>query len=88
MDPKRWTTSHVEPLVITSRNDWHRDITNMMNALVASRTCEFLNIRYRRQSPHFTATVPLAAIAPESQPNSGLADALRELAAGASAGRF
>ena len=60
----------------------------MMSALVASRDCDFLSVAFRRTTPHFSATVPLASLAPEAQTESDLFDVLRELAAGASTSRF
>lgn len=87
-DPKQWITERLGPVVITSRPDMNRDVANMMNTLVASRECDFLNVSFRRSSPHFSATVPLTTLAPECQPETVIFDALRELAAGASASRF
>ncbi len=78
----------VGPFVLTTRNDWQREITTMMTALVASRDCDFLTVSFRRTSPHFSATVPLDCLSPEAQAESDLFDVLRELAAGASASRF
>jgi hypothetical protein len=79
---------HCTPFVLTTRNDWQREITTMMNALVASRDCDFLTVNFRRTSPHFSATVPLNTLSPESQCASDIFDVLRELAACASASRF
>ena len=44
-------------VVLTTRNDWQREITAMMSALVASRDCDFLTVNFRKASPHFSATV-------------------------------
>ncbi len=79
---------HSGPFVLTTRNDWQREIMTMMTALVASRDCDFLSVSFRRTTPHFSATVPLDTFSPESQTDSDLFDVLRELAAGASASRF
>ncbi len=79
---------HCGPFVLTTRNDWQREITTMMTALVASRDCDFLTVCFRRTSPHFSATVPLRSLAPETRADTDLFDVLRELAAGASASRF
>jgi hypothetical protein len=87
-DPKCWTTERLAPIVIASRSDTPRDVANMMSALGSSRDCDFLNVSFRRSSPHFSATVPLTTLAPESQSGTPIFDALRELAAGASASRF
>ncbi len=85
---QNWVLEQAGPFVLTTRNDWQREITTMMGALVASRECDCLTVSFRRTSPHFSVTVPLESIAPESQTQSEIFDVLRELAAGASAARF
>jgi len=87
---KDWSLSRVGPFVLTSRPDWQRDIKTMMDAIAASRDCNFMQVKFRRASPHFTAMVPLAAVMPESNDSAevGIVDALKDLAAGASASRF
>ena len=87
-DQSRIAFEHCEPFVLTTRNDWQREITTMMTALVASRDCDFLTVSFRRTSPHFSATVPLNSLSPESQCEAEIFDVLRELAACASASRF
>ena len=87
-DPQRWTLDHTGPFILTTRTDWQREITHMMNALVASRDCDCMTVCFRRTSPHFSATVPLQAIAPDALADADMFDVLRELAAGASAARF
>ena len=89
--PKRtqnWETEYAGPFVLTTRTNWQREITTMMNSLVASRDCDCMRVRIRRDSPHFTATVPLAAISPGSEAQSEIFDIFRELAMGASTSRF
>lgn len=76
------------PFVLTTRNDWQREIMNMMTALLASRECDFLSVCFRRSSPHFSATVPLSALAPQTQCNMDIFDVLRDLAECASAASF
>ncbi len=85
---------HVEtcgPFVLTTRTDWQREITTMMNALVASRDSDFLTVSFRRTSPHFAASVPVSSISSEHTACFGeydMFDVLRELADCASASRF
>ena len=79
---------HVGPFVLTSRRDWQRDITSMMHALSASRDCDLLSVSFRRSSPHFSATIPLEAIAGQQCSPVKVFETLRELASGASAARF
>ncbi len=88
VDAERSLIEHCGPFVLTTRNDWQREITTMMTALVASRDCDFLSVCFRRTSPHFSATVPVQSLAPDAGTDSDLFDVLRELAAGASASRF
>ena len=76
------------PFVISSRCDWQHEITRMMNALVASRECEFLSVSLCRTAPHFTATVSLKAFALHASTDSSIFEVLRELAENASAARF
>jgi hypothetical protein len=85
---ENWSMERSGPFVITTRNDWQREITNMMHALVASRDCDCLTVSFSRTSPHFSATVALQSISPERQSETNIFDAMRELAAGASASRF
>jgi len=77
---RRLALDHCGPFVLTTRNDWQREITAMMSALVASRDCDFVSVSFRRQSPHFSATVPLNSLLPESNCGSQMLDVLRELA--------
>ncbi len=83
-----WMLHHAGPFVLTTRNDWQREITSMMGALVASRECDCLTVCFRRSSPHFSVTVPLETISPSSETQGEIFDVLRELAAGASTARF
>lgn len=85
---ENWTIERSGPFVITTRNDWQREITNMMHALMASRECDCATVSFSRSSPHFTATVPLESISPGAQSESNVFRAMKELAAGASASRF
>ncbi len=88
MTARNSAIDHCGPFVLTTRNDWQREITTMMTALVASRDCDFLTVAFRRTTPHFSATVPLESLAPDAQAEADLFDVLRELAAGASTSRF
>jgi len=83
-----WILQQSGPFVLTTRNEWQREITNMMNALVASRESDCSSVSFRRSSPHFSVTVPLTTLAAESSAQPGIFDVLRELASGASTARF
>jgi hypothetical protein len=82
------TIEDIGPFVITTRRDWQREITSMMNTLVASRDSDFLSVTFRRNSPHFSATVPLSCLAPQNHTGNNVFRVLRELADCASAFRF
>jgi len=84
---RRVAIDQCEPFVLTTRGDWQREITAMMNALVASRESDFLSVCFRRCSPHFSATVPLDSFNSESS-HSQIFEVLRELANCASAASF
>jgi hypothetical protein len=56
-----------------------------MTSLAGNGNREFLNIRFRRTSPHFSVTIPLEAIAPTSPTRNYMFDAVRELASSSSA---
>lgn len=86
--PKKAAVETCGPFVITTRRDWQREITSMMNALVASRDSDFLSVSFRRVSPHISATVPLKSLAPQQQCGNELFQVLRELADCAGASRF
>jgi hypothetical protein len=88
IDPDHSTIDNVGPFVLTTRRDWQREITSMMNALVASRDSDFLSVSFRRTSPHFSATVPLSCIAPQNATGNNVFRVLRELADCAGASRF
>lgn len=86
VNPERAIYEHCGPFVLTTRSEWQRDITVMMNALVASRDSDFLSVTFRKTSPHLSATVPLNSLA-ECGGND-IFSVLRELADCASASRF
>ena len=87
-DPERWHFEQVTPLIMTSSQSWDREVIGMMNALLTCRNREVLSLGFRRNSPHFSATVPLDCISPEGRGGSNVFDTLKELAAGASASRM
>ena len=88
LDPERGTFENFGPFVLTTRRDWQRDITSMMNALVASRDSDFLTVNFRRNSPHMSATVPLQCLSPQNATGNNVFNVLRELADCAGASRF
>jgi hypothetical protein len=88
MDPASWQMERYTPFVITTRKDWQREVTTMINSLLASRDREFLSVSFRQDSPHFSASMAVQSIAPGASASNELFDVLRELSGGASASRL
>lgn len=82
-----WTFEESTPIVITTRSEWQREITMMMNSLLTSRDHELLGLCFRRRSPHFSASLRLESLVPRGG-RATIFDTLRELATDASAARF
>ncbi len=83
-DGREWEVYEPGPIILTTRTHWKRDPTAELNALMSARRQDILQVRFRPESPQFSATVHLEALA---DPNAaaGFVSALREIAAGASA---
>ncbi len=87
-EKKVWRAERLGQVVITTRRDWQPDIVNMMDAMTASRTYDFLKITYRRQSPHFSPTVALDSMEPDVTAEANVFDVIRELATSSSPSPF
>jgi hypothetical protein len=87
-DPEGWKFEQVTPLILTSRQDWQREVAAMMNTLLSCRDRNVLRLGFRSTSPHFSATISLECISPQDGGVSNVFDTLREVAAGASASRL
>lgn len=85
---QRLTLDRCGPFVLTTRNEWQRDIMSMMNALMASRDCDLVTVNYRKTSPHFSASMPLGCVRPEPEGDTRIFEVLRELASCGQASRF
>jgi hypothetical protein len=83
-DDQEWDLYQPGPIVLTTRTHWKQDPTTELNALMAARRPELLQVRFRPQSPQFSATVHLETLA-DADACAGFVSALREIAAGASA---
>jgi hypothetical protein len=85
-DERDWDIFQPGPVVLTTRTHWKQDSTPELNALMAARQQDVLQVRFRPESPQFSVTVPLDTLA-DPQTAAGFLTTLRELAAGASAHR-
>ncbi len=79
-----WNAYRPGPVVLTTREEWAQELTPVVNTLVASQEKNFLSVRFRPDSPHFSATVALETLADQASA-AGVLGVLRELAAGACA---
>lgn len=83
---REWDLYQPSPIILTTRTHWKDDPSAELNALMSARRQDILQVRFRPESPQFSATVCLEAM---SDPDAavGFVTALREIAAGASAHR-
>jgi hypothetical protein len=81
-----WSVSRPGPVVLTTRTRWTQELSPVVNTLMTARGHNLISVRFRSESPHIAATVPLEALSDE-QAAAGFLSVLRELAAGASASR-
>jgi len=85
-DEGEWEFYEPGPVILTTRTHWKKDPTAELNALMSARRQDILQVRFRPESPQFSATVHLEALA-DPDAAEGFVSALREIAAGASAHR-
>jgi hypothetical protein len=83
-DEREWDLYQPGPIILTTRTHWKQDPSAELSALMSARRQDILQVHFRPESPQFSATVHLEALA---DPNAaaGFVSALREIAAGASA---
>jgi hypothetical protein len=85
-EQREWEVHHPGPLILTTRTHWKEDPTSELNALMMVQRQDVLQVRFRPESPQFSVTVTLDALA-DPATAAGFLSTLRELAAGASAHR-
>ena len=85
-DQREWEIYEPGPIILTTRTHWKQDPTAELNALMSARRQDILQVHFRPESPQFSATVHLEALA-DANAAEGFVSALREIAAGASAHR-
>lgn len=83
-DDREWDLYQPGPIILTTRTHWKQDSTPELNALMAVRQRDILQVRFGPESPQFSATMNLDALS-DPQAAAGFLGTLRELAAGASA---
>ena len=83
-----WKFECLQPLIISTRPERQKEIACTMASLTRGDSNEFLNVSFQRSSPHFSATVFLESLAPDSPARTYMLDSMRELAGSASASLF
>jgi hypothetical protein len=77
---REWDIYEPGPVVLTTRTHWKQDSTPELNALMTVRQQDVLQVRFRPESPQFSATVSLDALS-DPRTAAGFLTTLRELAA-------
>jgi hypothetical protein len=83
---RQWDIYEPGPIVLTTRTHWQEDSTPELNTLMTVRQQDLLQVRFRPESPQFSATIALEAM-DDPRTAAGFLTTLRELAAEASAHR-
>jgi len=81
---REWDIYEPGPIVLTTRTHWKEDSTSELNTLMTVRQQDVLQVRFRPESPQFSATIALDALH-DPRTAAGFLTTLRELASGASA---
>lgn len=66
-DDAGWDFESCAPVVLTTRLDWQKEVTGMMQSLMQCAHRENLDLEFRKSSPHLRVTMPLESIRPESE---------------------
>ena len=82
-DDRQWDIYEPGPVILTTRTHWKEDPSAELNALMSSRRQDILQVHFRPDSPQFSATVRLEALA-DPAAAADFVSAMREIAAGAS----
>jgi hypothetical protein len=83
-----WSFEHAGPFVISTRMDWQKEISAAMASLTKGENRELLDVNFQRFSPHFSVSLPLESIAPDSPTRACVFETMRELAGSSSASLF
>jgi len=83
---REWDRYPQDPVILTTRTHWKQDSTRELNTLMTVRQQDVLQVRFRPESPQFSATIALDALY-DPHTAADFLTTLRELAAGASAHR-
>jgi len=84
IDRPGWQFERLPSVMISTRTQSQKEIACTMTSLSKGDNGEFLEVSFQRRSPHFSATLPLEALAPGAPARTYMLDAVRELAGSAS----
>ena len=83
MHQPAWRFEHLPPVMISTRPNNQKEIAAAMTSLSKSENGDFLEVSFQHRSPHFSATLPLEALAPGAPAHTYMLDTMRELAGNA-----
>lgn len=84
IDRPGWQFERLPSVMISTKPENQKEIASTMASLNKGENGEFLEVTFQRSSPHFSATLPLDALAPGAPARTYLLDAMREMAGSAS----
>jgi hypothetical protein len=81
---RSWKFAASEPVVLTTRTDWSKDLAATLQSVVCCEDRDQLQLKFQKTSPHFSATMPLESISPDNEDKVKFYDVLHAIADGAS----
>ena len=81
-DDAGWEFESCQPVVLTTRLDWEKEVAGVMKSLMSCAHREDLSVEFRKTSPNLMMSMPLENIRPES--GCKVVDVLRTVADGVS----
>ncbi|MGZ4845664.1 MAG: hypothetical protein ACXV8M_03370 [Candidatus Angelobacter sp.] len=84
IDCPGWQFERLPSVMISTKPESQKEIASTMTSLSKGDNGEFLEVSFQRRSPHFSATLPLDALAPGAPARTHMLDAMREMAGSAS----
>lgn len=83
-----WRFETLTPMLISTQSIRQRGSGHMLETLQTfARTCDYLNVAFRKQAPHFVVRAPLESLSPDLH-EAGMFDVLHELASIASTSTY
>jgi hypothetical protein len=79
-----WRFEHLQSVMISTRPESQQEIASAITSVRQGGNSDFIEVSFQRRSPHFSATLPLEALAPGAPARTHMLDTMRELAGNAS----